>query len=191
MSLLLLLAQKSAPRQLELLTLRMATEIERKFLVKGDEWRSLATKGTVYRQGYLSTKKDCSVRVRLVGDRGYLTIKGLTQGFSRAEYEYVIPAEDAQEMLNNLCISEASREGYRPLIEKTRYKIEYAGLTWEVDEFVGENQGLIIAEVELTDENHTLELPDWVGKEVSDNPRYYNVNLAQNPYRQWSDQSPS
>jgi adenylate cyclase len=165
----------------------MATEIERKFLVKGDEWRrqsqpeaSLAT-GIVYRQGYLSTKKDCSVRVRLVGDRGYLTIKGLTQGFSRAEYEYVIPAEDARDMLDNLCV--------RPLIDKTRYKIEYAGLTWEVDEFAGENQGLIIAEVELPEENHQIELPAWIDKEVSDDPRYYNVNLIQHPYIQWSENS--
>jgi CYTH domain-containing protein len=165
---------------IEPLTLRMATEIERKFLVKGDEWRSLAT-GIVYRQGYLSTKKDCSVRVRLVGDRGYLTIKGLTQGFSRAEYEYVIPAEDAREMLDNLCD--------RPLIEKTRYKIDYAGLTWEVDEFANENQGLIIAEVELPEENHQIELPNWIDKEVSDDPRYYNVNLIQHPYMQWSENS--
>jgi CYTH domain-containing protein len=104
----------------------MATEIERKFLVKGEQWRSLAT-GTVYRQGYLSTKKGCTVRVRLVGDRGYLTIKGLSQGISRAEYEYPIPAKDAQEMLDNLCEP--------PLIEKTRYKIAIAGLIWEVDEF--------------------------------------------------------
>ncbi|GAB4196170.1 MAG: CYTH domain-containing protein [Coleofasciculaceae cyanobacterium] len=158
----------------------MATEIERKFLVKGDEWRSLAT-GIVYRQGYLSTKKDCSVRVRLVADRGYLTIKGLTQGFSRAEYEYVIPAEDAREMLDNLCVS--------PLIEKTRYKIDYAGLTWEVDEFAGENQGLIIAEVELPEENHQIELPNWIDKEVSDDPRYYNVNLIQHPYSHWLDKA--
>lgn len=156
----------------------MATEIERKFLVKGDEWRILAT-GTVYRQGYLSTKKGCTVRVRLVGNQGYLTIKGLTQGFSRAEYEYPIPAEDAQEMLDNLCD--------RPLIEKTRYKIEYAGLIWEVDEFASENQGLILAEVELADENQIIELPDWIGKEVSDDPRYYNANLTQHPYSQWSD----
>ena len=165
---------------IESLTLRMATEIERKFLVKGDEWRTLAT-GIVYRQGYLSTKKDCSVRVRLVGDRGYLTIKGLTQGFSRAEYEYVIPAEDARYMLDKLCV--------RPLIEKTRYKIDYAGLTWEVDEFAGENQGLIIAEVELPEENHQIELPNWIDKEVSDDPRYYNVNLIQQPYMQWSENS--
>lgn len=156
----------------------MAIEIERKFLVKGEQWRSLAT-GTVYRQGYLSTKKGCTVRVRLVGNQGYLTIKGLTEGFSRAEYEYPIPAEDAQEMLDNLC--------ERPLIEKTRYKIEFTDLIWEVDEFAGENQGLIIAEVELPDANYPLELPDWIGKEVSDEPKYYNVNLAQHPYSQWSD----
>jgi CYTH domain-containing protein len=163
----------------------MATEIERKFLVKGDEWRkrsqskaSLAA-GSVYRQGYLSTKKGCSVRVRLVGNQGYLTIKGLSQGISRAEYEYPIPAEDAQEMLDKLCD--------RPLIEKTRYKIELGGLTWEIDEFAGENQGLIVAEVELTDENQTIELPDWIDKEVSDDSRYYNVNLVQHPYSQWSD----
>jgi CYTH domain-containing protein len=163
----------------------MATEIERKFLVKGDEWRkrsqwkpSLAA-GSVYRQGYLSTKKGCSVRVRLVGNQGYLTIKGLSQGISRAEYEYPIPAEDAQEMLDKLCD--------RPLIEKTRYKLELAGLTWEIDEFAGENQGLIVAEVELTDENQTIELPDWIDKEVSDDSRYYNVNLAQHPYSQWSE----
>jgi CYTH domain-containing protein len=116
--------------------------------------------------------------VRLVGNQGYLTIKGLTQGFSRPEYEYPIPAEDAREMLDNLCD--------RPLIEKTRYKIEFAGLIWEVDEFTGENQGLIVAEVELPDENHSLELPDWIDKEVSDDPRYYNVNLAQHPFSQWS-----
>ncbi|HEY9604108.1 MAG TPA: CYTH domain-containing protein [Allocoleopsis sp.] len=157
----------------------MATEIERKFLVKGDEWRSLGT-GTQYRQGYLSTKKGCTVRVRLVGEQGYLTIKGLTQGFSRAEYEYPIPVEDAQEMLDNLCD--------RPLIEKTRYKIALAGLIWEVDEFAGENQGLIIAEVELTDANQTVELPSWIGKEVSDDPRYYNANLTQHPFSYWSSE---
>ncbi len=158
----------------------MPTEIERKFLVKGEKWRSLAT-GNLYRQGYLSTKKGCSVRVRLVGDQGYLTIKGLIQGFSRPEYEYPIPAKDAQEMLDTLCEP--------PLIEKTRYKIELAGLIWEVDEFAGENQGLIVAEVELPDENYSLELPDWIGQEVSDQPRYFNSNLVQHPYSQWSDRT--
>ncbi len=154
----------------------MATEIERKFLVKNDRWRELAT-GTVYRQGYISTQKGITVRVRLVGNEGYLTIKSLTQGVSRVEYEYAIPAEDAQEMLDKLCD--------RPLIEKTRYKIELGSLVWEVDEFAGENQGLIIAEVELTDENQIIDLPDWMGEEVSDDPRYYNVNLVQHPFSQW------
>jgi CYTH domain-containing protein len=118
--------------------------------------------------------------VRLAGEQGYLTIKGLTVGISRAEYEYAIPAEEAQEMLDNLCD--------RPLIEKTRYKIEFAGLIWEVDEFAGENQGLIVAEVELTHANQSIELPDWIDKEVSDDPRYYNVNLVQHPYSEWSEQ---
>lgn len=156
----------------------MSTEIERKFLVKSEDWRSLAN-GKLYRQGYLSTKKSCTVRVRLVGNQGYITIKGATQGISRAEYEYPIPAEDAQAMLDNLCD--------RPLIEKTRYKIELAGLVWEVDEFAGENQGLIVAEVELTDENQIIELPDWIDKEVSDDPRYFNANLTQHPFSKWSE----
>lgn len=154
----------------------MAIEIERKFLVKGDKWREQAT-ATVYRQGYIGTNSGTTVRVRLAGDRGYITIKGKATGISRAEYEYPIPAEDAREMLDNLCD--------RPLIEKTRYKIESSGLTWEVDEFAGENQGLIVAEVELTDENQTVELPEWIDREVSDEPRYSNANLAKHPFKQW------
>ena len=154
----------------------MATEIERKFLVKGDQWRSLAT-GTGYRQGYISTKETgTTVRVRIAGDRGYLTIKGTTVGASRAEFEYPIPVEDAREMLDTLCD--------RPLIEKTRYRIQQGELTWEIDEFAGENRGLILAEVELDDENQTVELPEWIDREVSD-PKYFNVNLAKHPYRQW------
>ncbi len=154
----------------------MATEIERKFTVKSDQWRKLAT-GIVYRQGYIATKKGITVRVRLVGNQGYLTIKGSTVGISRTEYEYPIPAADAQAMLDSLC--------ERPLIEKTRYKVEHAGLIWEVDEFAGENQGLIIAEVELADENQIIELPDWIGIEVSDDPRYFNANLVQYPFSKW------
>ncbi|HBB33313.1 MAG TPA: adenylate cyclase [Cyanobacteria bacterium UBA8803] len=154
----------------------MATEIERKFLVKGDEWRTLG-KGTIYHQGYIATQNNTTVRVRLVGEQCYLTIKGLRVGVSRAEYEYPIPAEDAREMLDNLCD--------RPLIEKTRYKIELHGLIWEVDEFAGENQGLIVAEVELTDENQIIELPDWIGKEVSDDSRYFNANLVKYPFSKW------
>ncbi|NEP13855.1 MAG: CYTH domain-containing protein [Symploca sp. SIO2C1] len=154
----------------------MATEIERKFTVKSDQWRKLAT-GIVYRQGYIATKKGITVRVRLVGNQGYLTIKGSTVGISRTEYEYPIPATDAQAMLDSLC--------ERPLIEKTRYKVEHAGLIWEVDEFAGENQGLIVAEVELAEENQIIELPDWIGIEVSEDPRYFNANLVQHPFSKW------
>jgi adenylate cyclase len=154
----------------------MATEIERKFLVKSEEWRNLAT-GIIYRQGYIATKKGTTVRVRMAGNQGYLTIKSTSQGISRAEYEYEIPAADAQEMLDNLCEP--------PLIEKTRYKIAIDDLVWEVDEFVGENQGLIIAEVELSDANQTINIPNWIGQEVSDDARYYNANLVQHPYSQW------
>lgn len=155
----------------------MATEIERKFLVTGDEWRLLG-KGKVYRQGYIPTENGTTVRVRLVGESGYLTIKGVSTGISRAEFEYPIPAADAQQMLDTLCKP--------PLIEKTRYRIESDGLVWEVDEFAGENQGLIVAEVELSEESQVFELPTWIEREVSDDPRYYNVNLAQNPYRNWA-----
>ena len=154
----------------------MAVEIERKFLVKGESWRSL-TQGVAYRQGYISAQKNTTVRVRVVGEQGYLTIKGPTQGKSRAEFEYGIPVEDAQEMLETLCD--------RPLIEKIRFKLKQNGLVWEIDEFLGENQGLILAEVELEDENQTIELPNWVGKEVSDDSRYFNASLVKQPYSQW------
>jgi len=157
----------------------MAVEIERKFLVKGNEWRSLGT-GTLYRQGYITTHNGTTVRVRLAGSQGYLTFKGKSVGFSRAEYEYPIPAQDAQEMLDNLCD--------RPLIEKTRYKIDLAGVIWEVDEFWGENEGLIIAEVEIKDENQRVDLPDWIEQEVSNDSKYYNVHLFKHPFQQWSQE---
>lgn len=154
----------------------MAIEIERKFLVKSDGWRNLAV-GEVYRQGYMSTENGLTVRVRVVGEQGYLTIKGPSVGNSRSEYEYPIPVEDAQEMLNTLCQS--------PLIEKTRYKISHGKLIWEVDEFAGDNHGLIVAEVELKEEAQVVELPDWIGEEVSHDRRYANSNLARNPFRKW------
>ncbi len=154
----------------------MAIEIERKFLVQGDEWRQLG-QGTVYRQGYVARGNGRTVRVRIAGDRGYLTIKGATSGLSRLEFEYPIPITDAAELLETLCD--------RPLIEKTRYRIEYAGLIWEVDEFAGENQGLILAEVELTSEDQAITLPSWIGEDVTHDPRYYNSNLSQNPFSQW------
>ncbi|MCA9732266.1 MAG: CYTH domain-containing protein [Deferribacteres bacterium] len=154
----------------------MGKEIERKFLVNGDAWRALA-KGTVYRQGYLSTTKERVVRVRTIDEKGFLTIKGVTTGVTRAEFEYEIPTSDANLMLDNLC--------ERPLIEKTRYKIELGGLVWEIDEFAGDNQGLIIAEVELQDEKQQFEKPEWIGEEVSGDPRYFNSNLIKYPFTKW------
>lgn len=155
----------------------MAIEIERKFLLKGDGWRSLAT-GTLYRQGYITSGAGKTVRVRVAGDRAYLTIKGPSAGNARAEFEYEIPVADAEEMLNTLCD--------RPLVEKTRHKISHDGLIWEVDEFMGENQGLILAEVELTDTQQVFSFPDWIGQEVSADPRYFNSNLAKHPFTQWN-----
>ena len=154
----------------------MAKEIERKFLLRGDGWRSLA-EGKRYRQGYLSTVKERTVRVRTVGDRGFLTVKGVTTGVTRAEFEYEIPTTDADAMLDGLC--------ERPLIEKKRYRIETGGVVWEVDEFFGENRGLVIAEVELEHEGQTFESPSWVGEEVSGDPRYFNSNLIKHPFTRW------
>jgi len=153
----------------------MAIEIERKFLVQGDSWRQLGT-GVPYWQGYIMSSQGKTVRVRRAGDRGYLTIKGGAQGISRHEFEYEIPLSDAEELLE-MCD--------RPLIEKTRYKILHHELVWEVDEFWGDNEGLIIAEVELTDPDQPLQLPDWVDREVSYDPRYFNAALARQPYRSW------
>ena len=154
----------------------MAKEIERKFLVVGDAWRALA-KGTKYRQGYLSTVKERTVRVRTIDDAAFLTIKGITVGMTRAEYEYEIPTADATEMLDDLC--------EKPIIEKTRYKIPFEGFVWEVDEFAGVNQGLIVAEIELADENQAFTKPDWIGEEVSGDPRNFNANLIAHPYTNW------
>lgn len=158
----------------------MPVEIERKFLVKNDGWRSLGS-GELYRQGYLVTEPDRTVRVRVVGDRAYLTIKGMSTGLSRLEYEYEIPVADAETLLDTLCM--------RPLIEKTRYKIPIGDLVWEVDEFAGENAGLVLAEVELTDESQTVDLPEWIGLEVSTDRRYFNSYLSQNPYGTWGSRS--
>jgi adenylate cyclase len=154
----------------------MAQEIERKYLLKGDSWRELSI-GSVYCQGYIATKNQVTVRVRIVGQQGYLTIKGPSVKCSRLEFEYPIPVEDAQEMLNTLC--------EQPLIEKIRYKVQWGGLTWEIDEFDGLNQGLILAEVELNDANQEIELPPWIGEEVSHDHRYFNSYLVKHPFSQW------
>lgn len=154
----------------------MAKEIERKYLVKSGAWKE-AAKGVVYRQGYLSSVKERVVRVRTIEDKGYLTIKGVTRGVSRSEFEYEISVEDANIMLDEIC--------EKPLIEKKRYKIPRGGLVFEVDEFFGENEGLVVAEVELSDENQRVDLPEWVGEEVSGDPRYFNSNLIRHPYSTW------
>ena len=153
----------------------MSVEIERKFLVKNDQWRGLAP-GELYRQGYIPTLES-AVRIRVIRDRAFITIKGISQGISRAEFEYEIPLNDAAQMLDTLCKP--------PLIEKYRHKIERNGLMWEVDEFLGENQGLTIAEVELESADQAIELPDWIGEDVSHDPRYYNSNLAKHPFTTW------
>lgn len=154
----------------------MAKEIERKFLVTGNVWKSLA-RGTGYRQGYLNSAKERTVRVRTIDDKGYLTVKGVTTGATRSEYEYEIPATDAAAILTELC--------EKPLIEKNRYKIRAGAHTWEIDEFFGENQGLIVAEVELESEDQAFETPGWIGAEVTGDPRYFNSNLIKHPFTKW------
>lgn len=155
----------------------MAKEIERKFLVVGDDWRRLA-EGTMYRQGYLNSVKERTVRIRTVGDRAFLTVKGITVGSTRVEYEYEIPVADCNAMLDGLA--------EQPIIEKKRYRIPFGGLTWEVDEFFGENLGLIVAEVELTSEDQRFDKPAWIGEEVGHDPRYFNSNLIAHPYSKWA-----
>ena len=154
----------------------MGLEIERKFLVNGQGWRDHGV-GLRCRQGYLTIAKEVTVRVRIVDERGYLTIKGKSVGIVRPEYEYEIPLPDAEEMLADLC--------EKPLIAKNRYQVLYRDMLWEVDEFFGENEGLIIAEVELDRPGQHLEYPPWLGQEVTGEYRYCNVALVRNPYRNW------
>ena len=153
----------------------MGTEIERKFLVVGDDWRAGAS-GTSYVQGYLSRDVERIVRIRQAGPAAYLTIKGVAQGVRRPEFEYPIPLSDAQQLMG-LCL--------RPLVEKTRYVIKYAGKRWEVDEFHGDNYGLILAEIELSREDEPIDIPPWIGQEVSGDPRYFNSSLSEHPYTEW------
>lgn len=153
----------------------MGTEIERKFLVVGDDWRAAAS-GTDYVQGYLSRDVARIVRVRQAGAAAYLTIKGIPEGARRPEFEYPIPLSDAQQLMN-LCLS--------PLVEKTRYVIKYGGKRWEVDEFHGDNRGLILAEIELSSEDEPIDIPPWIGQEVSGDLRYFNSYLSEHPYTQW------
>ncbi len=155
----------------------MGTEIERKFLVATRDWRDAAVSRTRIRQGFLSTEPERTVRVRLTNDTAELTIKGITVDAQRAEYEYSIPPADAAEMLDGIC-----KPG---LIEKTRYRVPHAGHIWEVDVFQGANAGLIVAEIELASADEAFELPDWIGEEVTGDPRYYNASLVHHPYPDW------
>jgi adenylate cyclase len=154
----------------------MKIEIERKFLLKDDNWRPGAT-GILYRQGYLSTDPQRTVRVRLGGDTALLAIKGGGDGLARPEFEYPLPVEEAALLLDSLCL--------HPLVEKIRYLVPFAGLTWEIDEFLGANAGLLLAEVELEQPDQPVELPPWIGPEVTGDPRYYNAWLVRHPYTTW------
>ena len=154
----------------------MANEIERKFLVINQEYKSLGTKHYIH-QGFLSTDKERVVRIRVLDEQAFITVKGKNTGATRTEFEYEIPLEDAKFMLEQIC--------FRPTIEKYRYNINYEGFTWEVDEFLGENEGLLVAEIELEVADQEFSLPGWVGEEVTADPRYYNANLVKNPYKNW------
>lgn len=155
----------------------MGIEIERKFLVKNDAWRAHVESRVHIVQGYLADDGGLTVRVRVKGEEAFLTIKGASRGISRAEYEYRIPVQDAEAMLGDLALF--------PPVDKMRHRVRVAEHVWDLDVFAGENAGLVMAELELVSEDEPFEMPEWAGDEVSDDPRYYNVNLAQHPYKDW------
>ena len=155
----------------------MGLEIERKFLVDHEKWAKVdKPDGTHYRQGYLVDEAIKTIRVRAAGEKGFITIKGSTTGITRKEFEYEIPVEEAIQLIDGFAVSE---------VEKTRYRITFKGKLWEVDEFWGNNKGLLMAEIELKQEDETFEKPDWITLEVSDDKRYYNSYLAKNPFKDW------
>ena len=155
----------------------MATEIERKFTLKNDLWRQNINNSQRYVQGYLAGNEQSSIRIRIAGDKANINIKSATLGIFRQEYEYPVPLEDAEKMLADLC--------QKPLIDKVRHLVEHAGKTWEIDEFSGENAGLIVAEIELDDIDETIDLPEWADEDVSHDKRYYNVSLIKHPFKDW------
>ena len=157
----------------------MATEIERKFLVRDDSWRAQAKESTKIRQAYLANTGLSSVRIRIAGELANINIKQMRIGPSRSEYEYGIPLVDAGELLDTLCENAG--------IEKTRYYVERSPHTWEIDVFGGANEGLVVAEIELSDVNEHFDRPGWLGQEVTDDARYYNVALSLSPWTQWQD----
>ena len=155
----------------------MGLEIERKYLVVNDQWRDAVVSKSRLQQGYLANQANASVRVRVSDDRAWLNVKSTTVGISRHEFEYEIPLQDAREMLQHVA--------EKPFIDKTRYRVRHGEHIWDLDLFAGENAGLVVAEVELESESQPFELPPWVGDEVSDDTRYYNVNLVRHPYSRW------
>lgn len=155
----------------------MAIEIERKFLVETDDWRRGVESQVRLVQGYLANHQTATVRVRIKGQQAFLTIKGATHGISRAEFEYPIPVADAEVLLRDLTVS--------PPIEKNRYQVRYRSDLWDIDVFSGANAGLVLAEIELETADQVVDLPPWLGNEVSHDSRYYNVNLARHPYHHW------
>lgn len=157
----------------------MAVEIERKFLLKSDDWRGHVSLHSSIRQGYLSRDAQSSVRIRISGSKADINIKSTRDGIYRLEYEYDIPLDDAEELLKLVA--------HRPLIEKIRYIVHWGDHRWEIDEFFGDNNGLVVAEVELGDVDEVFERPPWVGEEVSTDARYYNSNLSKVPYDSWKD----
>ncbi|KEY18925.1 CYTH domain-containing protein [Kaistella antarctica] len=155
----------------------MGIEIERKFLMNPEKWEQLEKPVCeFYRQGYLLTDPTKTIRVRQTSERGFLTIKGISVGATRKEYEYEIPLEEAKELLDLFAVAELS---------KIRCKIRVGNHVWEVDEFLGKNEGLIVAEIELTSEDEDFEIPDWIGREVTGAEKYYNSNLVTEPYENW------
>jgi adenylate cyclase len=156
----------------------MATEIERKFKVISDEYKKMGEPLNC-KQGYLDTQNEPLVRVRIMGEKAYLTLKGKNEGIRRLEFEYEIPVLDAEELLTNFCST--------TLIEKNRYILSIEEIIWEVDEFLGENSGLVIAEVELLSENDNFNKPSWIGREVSHDTKYYNYKLVEHPYSKWNE----
>lgn len=155
----------------------MALEIEHKFLTADDSWRDQISHSVLYKQGYLSSGPQGSIRVRVADDQAWLNIKSATIGTSRLEFEYPIPLADANTLLAELCC--------KPLIEKVRHFVEHAGHTWEIDEFLGDNRGLIVAEIELAEVGAHFARPAWLGREVTDDVRYYNNNLSRHPFKDW------
>jgi adenylate cyclase len=157
----------------------MALEIERKFLLRNDDWRSEVKQSFFLRQGYLNAEQRCSVRVRTSGLHAWLNIKGATVGAERLEFEYEIPLADANILLDQL--------SHGPVIEKTRHLVEVGGHLWEIDVFAGDNAGLVVAEIELEHADEPFEKPSWAGEEVTHDIRYYNTMLARNPFRSWPE----